>query len=155
MQYSRKIMSYELSNSLNNSFCVTAVSNALMHIHPEIMNTDHGCQYTGMEFAGLLKSSVRISMDSRGRAPDKYSQSASGEHSSMNSSIAMSSQAPEICQSACLSLSVTTISRDTTTPQEVHRPASMRALRQKELPRNLGYLGELLIFDKGSTIEYC
>ena len=71
--YSRKIMSYELSNSLNNSFCVTAVSNALMHIHPEIMNTDHGCQYTGMEFAGLLKSSVRISMDSRGRAPDKYS----------------------------------------------------------------------------------
>ena len=73
MQYSRKIMSYELSNSLNNSFCVTAVSNALRHIHPEIMNTDHGCQYTGMEFAGLLKSSVRISMDSRGRAPDKYS----------------------------------------------------------------------------------
>lgn len=69
--FSRKILSYELSNSLDSSFCVTAVSNALMHAHPEIMNTDQGCQYTGMEFTGLLKKrGVRISMDSKGRALD-------------------------------------------------------------------------------------
>ena len=69
--YSRYVLSWELSNTLENAFCVRALERALRHGKPEIFNTDQGSQFTSGEFTGvLLKNSIRISMDGRGRALD-------------------------------------------------------------------------------------
>jgi len=68
---SRYVLSWELSNSLDRSFCVEALRNALRRGTPEIFNTDQGSQYTAEEFTGILKErGIRISMDGRGRALD-------------------------------------------------------------------------------------
>jgi len=65
--HSRYILSWELSNSLDRSFCVEALQNALQRGTPEIFNTDQGSQYTAEEFTGILKArGIRISMDGRG-----------------------------------------------------------------------------------------
>lgn len=70
--YSRRIMGWDLSNSLDGDFCVnnlltTIASNGA----PEIMNTDQGSQFTSEAFTGaLLSAGVRISMDGKGRAID-------------------------------------------------------------------------------------
>lgn len=69
--YSRYVLSWELSNTMENTFCVRALERALRHDKPEIFNTDQGSQFTSNEFTGvLLKNSIRISMDGRGRALD-------------------------------------------------------------------------------------
>jgi len=69
--YSRVVLSWDLSNTLDTEFCVTALDRALERSRPEIFNTDQGCQYTSHQFTGRLKESgVRISMDGRGRAFD-------------------------------------------------------------------------------------
>ncbi len=69
--YSRYVLSWELSNTMENMFCVRALERALRHGKPEIFNTDQGSQFTSNEFTGvLLKNSIRISMDGRGRALD-------------------------------------------------------------------------------------
>ena len=69
--YSRYVLSWELSNTMENTFCVRALERALRHGKPEIFNTDQGSQFTSNEFTGvLLKNSIRISMDGRGRALD-------------------------------------------------------------------------------------
>ena len=69
--YSRKILGYELSNSLDTNFCAVLLTNALSKCKPEIVNTDQGCQYTSKGFTEVLKKhGVAISMDSRGRALD-------------------------------------------------------------------------------------
>ncbi len=70
--YSRKVLSWRLSNSLDASFCVEALKEALeRHGSPEIFNTDQGSQFTGSEFTDELnKHGVRISMDGKGRALD-------------------------------------------------------------------------------------
>jgi len=53
--YSRKVLSWRLSNTLDSSFCVEALREAMMlYGKPEIFNTDQGCQYTGKEFIGVL-----------------------------------------------------------------------------------------------------
>lgn len=69
---SRYVISWRLSNSLEESFCVDCLNEALMkEPPPEIFNTDQGSQYTGMAFTDTLKDAkVRISMDGRGRALD-------------------------------------------------------------------------------------
>jgi len=69
--YSRYVLSWELSNTLDCGFCVRALERALRHGKPEIFNTDQGSQFTSNDFTGvLLKNSIRISMDGRGRALD-------------------------------------------------------------------------------------
>lgn len=69
--FSRRVLSWELSNSLDTSFCLEALDRALADKTPEIFNTDQGCQFTSEEFTGCLSSAgVRISMDGRGRALD-------------------------------------------------------------------------------------
>lgn len=69
--YSRKIISWELSNSLDTEFCSVVLKNALSKGKPEIVNTDQGCQYTSQDFVSVLKQNgIRISMDSKGRALD-------------------------------------------------------------------------------------
>ena len=69
--YSRYIISWVLSNSLEAEFCVRGLEEALDRARPEIFNTDQGSQFTSDVFIGPLKSAgVKISMDSRGRALD-------------------------------------------------------------------------------------
>jgi len=70
--HSRYVISWRLSNSLDEAFCLEALGEALGREGvPEIFNTDQGSQFTGGAFTGLLKShAIRISMDGRGRALD-------------------------------------------------------------------------------------
>ena len=69
---SRKVLSFRLSNTLDASFCIEALEEALTRYGaPEIMNTDQGSQFTSEGFTGLLQAhDVRISMDGRGRFLD-------------------------------------------------------------------------------------
>lgn len=70
--YSRKVLSWRLSNTLDSGFCVDCLEQALQEYGiPETFNTDQGCQFTSEAFTGVLKAnSVVISMDGRGRALD-------------------------------------------------------------------------------------
>jgi putative transposase len=67
--YSRKVLAWRLSNTLDTEFCVDALEEALRrHGTPEIFNTDQGTQFTSDLFTRVLKDvGVRISMDSKGR----------------------------------------------------------------------------------------
>ena len=68
---SRYVLSWELSNSLESLFCVTALERALTRGMPEVFNTDQGSQFTSAAFTGvLLGNQIAISMDGRGRALD-------------------------------------------------------------------------------------
>ncbi len=69
--YSRYVLSWKLSNTLDSDFCVDALEEALGFGRPEIFNTDQGSQFTGEAFTGLLlKGGIQISMDGKGRALD-------------------------------------------------------------------------------------
>ena len=70
--YSRKVLSWRLSNSLDADFCVEALEEAIMNYGvPAIFNTDQGSQFTSDAFTGvLLGKGVQISMDGKGRALD-------------------------------------------------------------------------------------
>lgn len=69
--FSRFVLSWRLSNSLDSSFCIEALEDALTFGTPEISNSDQGCQYTSAAFISHLKENqIRISMDGRGRALD-------------------------------------------------------------------------------------
>ena len=69
--FSRYILSWELSSTLESDFCVKAPGTALQISQPEIFNTDQGSQYTSEDFTEkLLSSGIRISMDGKGRAFD-------------------------------------------------------------------------------------
>jgi len=70
--YSRKILSYRISNTLDKSFCLAALEDAtLKYGNPDIFNTDQGCQFTSHEFTDRLKQAgIDISMDGKGRALD-------------------------------------------------------------------------------------
>jgi putative transposase len=69
--YSRYVLSWRLSNSLEGGFCLEALEAALSRGGPEIFNTDQGAQFTSPAFTGRLAAvGVRISMDGRGRALD-------------------------------------------------------------------------------------
>lgn len=69
---SRKVLAWQLSNSMDADFCVAALEAALATgRRPEIFNTDQGAQFTGAVFTGVLKDHrIRISMDGRGRCLD-------------------------------------------------------------------------------------
>jgi len=70
--YSRRVLSWRLSNCMDSSFCVEALEEALArHGAPEIFNTDQGSQFTSEDFTDpLLERGIRISMDGRGRWMD-------------------------------------------------------------------------------------
>jgi len=69
--YSRYVLSWEVSTTLQTDFCLSALDWALAQGQPEIFNTDQGAQFTSAEFIGRLESrGIRVSMDGRGRALD-------------------------------------------------------------------------------------
>lgn len=69
--FSRYVLSWELSNTLDRAFCIEALDAALEKGTPDIFNTDQGCQFTSADFTGRLKdANVLISMDGRGRCFD-------------------------------------------------------------------------------------
>lgn len=70
--FSRKVLSWRISNSMEVGFCVEALNEALENYPaPEIFNSDQGSQFTAAEFTSvLLENNIRISMDGRGRALD-------------------------------------------------------------------------------------
>jgi putative transposase len=70
--YSRKVLSWRLSNTLEADFCVAALEEALARYgRPEVFNTDQGSQFTSFEFTDVLKKAdVKISMDGKGRWMD-------------------------------------------------------------------------------------
>ena len=70
--HSRKVLAWQLSNTLDSGFCVDCLEQALQaYGAPDIFNTDQGCQFTSEAFTGVLKAhGIAISMDGRGRALD-------------------------------------------------------------------------------------
>lgn len=70
--FSRKVLSWRLSNTMDKTFCVDALEDAFAHYgKPEIFNTDQGVQFTCEAFiTALEKQNVRISMDGKGRCLD-------------------------------------------------------------------------------------
>jgi putative transposase len=69
--YSRYVLSWEVSVTIEGSFCLSALRRALRAGTPEIFNTDQGSQYTSSEFTGTLEENgIAVSMDGRGRALD-------------------------------------------------------------------------------------
>jgi len=69
--YSRYVLAWELSNTMESLFCVDALKHALTKGTPEIFNTDQGAQFTSEAFTEvLLDKNIAISMDGRGRALD-------------------------------------------------------------------------------------
>lgn len=69
--FSRFVLAWQLSNTLDGAFCLAALRQALRHGQPEIFNTDQGVQFTANDFTDeLLSAAIRISMDGRGRVFD-------------------------------------------------------------------------------------
>jgi putative transposase len=69
--YSRYVLSWRLSNTLDRRFCLEALDQALSRARPEIFNTDQGSQFTSREYTGRLKEAgIAVSRDGRGRALD-------------------------------------------------------------------------------------
>lgn len=69
--YSRYVLAWQLSNTLDRAFCLEALERALQHGQPEIFNTDQGVQFTAQAFTHKLETcGIQISMAGRGRAFD-------------------------------------------------------------------------------------
>jgi len=69
--HSRYVLAWEVSNTLESSFCIAALDRALQQAEPEIFNSDQGAQFTSLTFTErLLQHGIKISMDGRGRALD-------------------------------------------------------------------------------------
>lgn len=69
--FSRYILSWELSETMETRFCSRALKSALKKAIPEIHNSDQGSQFTSLEYTRLLKArNIKISMDGRGRCLD-------------------------------------------------------------------------------------
>ena len=69
--YSRFVLAWQLSNTLDTTFCLQALDEALQIGTPDIFNTDQGCQFTSLAFTDRLKEAdIKISMDGRGHVFD-------------------------------------------------------------------------------------
>ena len=69
--FSRYVIAWRLSNTLDGSFCLEMLEEALSRGRPEVFNTDQGVQFTAQAWTGLLESAgVAVSMDGRGRYLD-------------------------------------------------------------------------------------
>ena len=78
--YSRRVLSWRVSNTLDSAFCVEALEEALARYGaPEIFNTDQGAQFTSEAFTDVLKThGVAISMDGKGAGSTTFSSSDCG-----------------------------------------------------------------------------
>ena len=67
--YSRKVLAWEVSNTMEDTFCISALESAIrLYGTPEIFNTDQGSQFTSTDFIDVLKKNdIKISMDGKGR----------------------------------------------------------------------------------------
>lgn len=69
--YSRYVVAWEISNTLDSAFCLVALENALQIATPKIFNSDQGAQFTALAFTDRLhQADIQISMDGRGRYLD-------------------------------------------------------------------------------------
>lgn len=69
--FSRYILSWKISNSMDTLFCIDALEEAFKFGVPDIFNSDQGSQFTSSKFTGRLhEKNIQISMDGRGRAHD-------------------------------------------------------------------------------------
>jgi len=70
--YSRQVLSWEVSSTMESDFCISALERAIrLYGQPEIFNTDQGSQFTSHDFTDILKdNNIQISMDGKGRALD-------------------------------------------------------------------------------------
>jgi putative transposase len=69
--FSRYVLSWEISNTMDTDFCITALKNALKKGTPEIFNSDQGSQFTSQAHTSvLLDFGIKISMDGKGRMFD-------------------------------------------------------------------------------------
>ena len=69
--YSRYVLAWRLSNTLDGTFCVELLDEALGRGRPEIFNTDQGVQFTAAAFTSRLEAAVsQVSMDGKGRCLD-------------------------------------------------------------------------------------
>ena len=69
--YSRYIVSWRISTTLESNFCCEALQEALKRGRPEYFNTDQGAQFTSCDFTSILKNEkIKISMDGKGRVID-------------------------------------------------------------------------------------
>ena len=69
--FSRYIMGWNFSNTLSADFCKEMLQEAFLKAHPEILNTDQGCQFTSAGWIDLVTSNrVKVSMDGKGRWAD-------------------------------------------------------------------------------------
>lgn len=69
--YSRYVLSWRLSNTMDSYFCQEVLEESLLQGTPKVFNTDQGSQFTCEDFTSiLLKNGIKISMDGRGRALD-------------------------------------------------------------------------------------
>lgn len=69
--YSRYVLSWDLSSTMDSASCVSVLSRALVSACPDISNTDQGSQFTSKQYLDVLKShEIKISMDGRGRVFD-------------------------------------------------------------------------------------
>jgi len=69
--FSRYVLSFHLSNSMENDFCIETLEESLKKNKPEIHNSDQGSQFTSNDYISILETNgIQISMDSRGRALD-------------------------------------------------------------------------------------
>jgi putative transposase len=69
--FSRYVLSWRISNSLDTLFCIEALEEAFKYGLPEIFNTDQGCQFTSENYVKiLLDKLIKVSMDGKGRALD-------------------------------------------------------------------------------------
>ena len=122
--YSRYVLGWALSTTLDADFCVEAVGKLLDGRRCEIFNTDQGAQFTTPRFTQpLLDKGVRVSMDGRGRALDNTTWNGSGARSSTNMSICRtyrpSARQGRDCGSSSIS---TTTSASTSRWTTVHPP---------------------------------
>lgn len=69
--YSRKVVAWGVSNSMDTDFCCSVLKEALRYGKPDIFNTDQGSQFTSEAFTDILKDhNIQISMDGKGRTID-------------------------------------------------------------------------------------
>jgi len=86
--YSRKVLAWRLSNTLETRFCLDCLDEALRRGQPSIFNSDQGAQFTSTGFTGrLAQAGIRISMDGRGRPMTISLWNGCGDRSSMKKCI--------------------------------------------------------------------
>ena len=130
--FSRKVLAWRLSNTMDTDFCIAALEDAITrHGSPDIFNTDQGSQFTSFAFTTTLKDAdIRISMDGRGRWMTMSSSSDCGAVSNTSAYSSMPSRPVARRAAASDPGSTITIGDDRTQPSAAGHP-TRSMLRQK------------------------